>query len=220
MAYCENQDSIRATRVWRERYDEALAIDPGLETYWVGLTGSSKPARWMAQLKNLQASVINPTIGDGRRTRTVYGVEWGTTWGSEIQTDFENPTLMAEDQSGQLPFVYLRNAYEGLTRVMHNCQILTDGSLRFFRPEVTGNSEDDVLAYVRESAGQRCLIVHNLNHQWSRTVSISLVETDSPRVLYDSLSFSLGNGDDSLVSEADNLEVTVRPLQSLVYRLS
>ena len=37
----------------------------------------------------------------------IYGVEWGTAWESEDQTDFENPTLVTEDRRGALPAVCL-----------------------------------------------------------------------------------------------------------------
>ena len=219
MAYFENHDSVRATRVWRERYETALEIDEGFAAYWETMTGSSKAAAWMAQLKNLQASLINATIGNGRGTRTVYGVEWGTTWGSEDQTDFENPTLVEEDKRGLPPGVYLQQGYAALRRLVHDLPALESGELTFHRPDEIGDDADRLLVYSRSTADQEVLMVHNLDPQWTRRGRINVLCESPPELLFDTFSFSIGNGSGEIVCDETALEVDVRPLQSLVYRI-
>jgi glycosidase len=221
MAYFENHDSVRATRVWRERYQTALDHDEGYASYWEERTGSRTPAVWMAQLKNLQASVINATIGNGGGTRTIYGVEWGTTWGSEVQTDFENPTLVIEDQRGLPPSVYLQRAYASLSGLVQGSEAITDGLLRFYPPVDIGDSDDQLLAYARVAPNENLVMVHNLDPQWTRSGSIDLgdIVADTCDLAFDSYSFSIGNGTSAHTIHDGRLDVTVGPLQSLVIRL-
>lgn len=221
MAYFENHDSVRATHVWRERYEAALSGDTAFSAYWEERTGSRTPAVWMAQLKNLQASAINATIGDGARTRTIYGVEWGTTWGSEIQTDFENPTLVVEDQRGLPPAVYLQRAYGALSRLVHDSEAILDGQLRFYRPSDLGDPNDQLLAYARVAPEQDLVMIHNLDPQWARSASIDLGDLTARacELLFDSYSFSIQNATTTQAISDGRLQVTVGPLQSLILQL-
>lgn len=224
MAYFENHDSVRATRVWRERYEDYLSEDEGLRTFWQDLTGAKRPATWMAQLKNLQASLVNATIGNGDGTRTIYGVEWGTTWGSEERTDFENPTLVNEDLRGTPPAVYLEQAYGALARLVRKSEVFADGDL-VLRPLDIGDPDDRVLAYVRRLGTETVLVCHNLDHQWHRAATVDLTtiglsESVAPEVVFDTLAFSIPpNGKDAVSAPPGSLRVALRPLQSLALRL-
>ncbi len=222
MAYFENHDSTRATGVWRERYAEVLAKDPGLAAFWSDLTGSATPEVWMAQLKNLQASLINATIGNGRGTRTLYGVEWGTTWGSEDQTDFENATLVAEDRRGEPPSIYLHQGYASLSRLVQSSSVLADGELFFHRPSAVGDPDDKLLVYSRVSSDGTLLLVHNLDHQWQRTATIELnlnvsLKDNSIARAFDTFSFSIGPNSHARWEVLPNgsIQVSLKPLQSI-----
>ncbi len=103
LAYFENHDSPRATRIWRERYGERLSQDGDARRWWRDRTKADPPERSMALVRNLQASVIDATAGSGTHTNLAYGLEWGTTWGEEVETDFENPTLLDEESAKEAP---------------------------------------------------------------------------------------------------------------------
>jgi glycosidase len=227
LAYFENHDSIRASRVWRERYGAFLANDAGLAEFWSGLTGSRIPEVWMAQLKNLQASAINATIGNGGGTRTIYGTEWGTTWGTEAQTDFENTTIIAEDRRGEPPSIYLQQAYTFLSDLVGSSTVLAEGGLTFHRPSDVGDGDDKLLVYSRHTSRETLLLIHNLDHQWKRHATIGKdklkgVAETQPSLLLDTHSFSIRNNGDSsweVLPEGD-LSVSLKPLQSIILKLT
>jgi hypothetical protein len=223
LAYFENHDSPRATNVWRERYGDHLAADPGLAAFWSEVTGAAKPESWMALLKNLQASLINATIGNGLGTRTVCGTEWGTTWGAEVRTDFENPTIVAEDHRGLPPAIYLQNAYRSLFRLTRSSSVWSDGVLKFLRPDVVGDPDDRLLVYTKSQGDEMTLFLHNLDHQWIRTATVdleSLVCQDVVRV-FDTHAHSISpvNSEDCQLIPSGGIQVQLRPLQSLALEI-
>lgn len=217
MAYFENHDSIRASRVWRERYGGLLEDDPGLAAFWTEMTGTAKPEVWMAQLKNLQASVINASIGDGAGIRTIYGTEWGT----EMRTDFENATIVPEDRLGEPPSIYLEQAYASLSQLVRSSPALAEGELFFHRPSDIGDSEDKLLAYSRSLMGEKMLFLHTLDHQWRRTAKIDMdtVSASNLSCIYDTYAFSIYSSAALWETLSDgSTQIHLGPLQSVVLK--
>ena len=218
MAYFENHDSARATKVWRERYAEHLERDPGLADFWREQAGAKRPEVWMSQLKGLQASLINATIGHREGTRTIYGAEWGTTWGSEDQTDFENPTLVREDMRGSAPGIYLVQGYALLHRLIYESDVYTDGLATFFPPSEIDDPTDKVLAYQKRLGKERRLVLSNLDHQWHRTATLSGMAV-VPDPVFNTYRFSIADVTPQIETSDGHVSVTLKPLQSLVLQV-
>ncbi|MDP6778056.1 MAG: alpha-amylase family glycosyl hydrolase [Candidatus Latescibacteria bacterium] len=228
MAYFENHDSPRATEVWRERYAEALDGHPKLRRLWEEREAEGDPAHVMALLKNIQASVIDATAGAGRLVNLAYAVEWGTTWGEEARTDFQNPTLLHPELAGSAPNRCLVQAYEALHALKADLGELSEGAVYFHRNEFEGGDpEDRVLAYSRYVDGSVLLVVHNLDPGHARRTHVRpsdlpdvLVSHLEVETLYDTYAFFFdGENDGSAVVDGDRISVSVEPLQTLVLRV-
>ena len=228
MAYFENHDSPRATEVWRERYADTLSSHPGLRQRWEARTGDGDPDLVMALLKNIQASVIDATAGAGGLVNLAYAVEWGTTWGEEAQTDFQNPTLLRPELADRVPNRFLVQAYEALNTLKGSQAELSEGNVYFHRNEFEGGDKDDrVLAYSRYVAGSALLVVHNLD--LSQTRRAQYQPSDLPGIsatsfsvetLFDTYAFFFeGENGGGAVVDGERISVTVEPLQSLVLRV-
>ena len=100
LAYFENHDSPRASAVWRERFEELLRRDEAARARW-------DSALTMALLKNLQAAVIDCSVGSAAGCNMARGLELGSEWGEETRTDFENENLLDFAQAGRPPHAAL-----------------------------------------------------------------------------------------------------------------
>jgi hypothetical protein len=228
LGYFENHDSPRATRVWRERYAARLAADPGFDQYWREKTGSRAPAQWMALLRNIQASLIDATAGSGTHTNLAYGLEWGTNWGVETETDFEHSTVLEESGAAVPPGAYLTRAYEALSRLAASAGVIRDGAVYFWRSDFPGGDpEDRLFAYFRHNAADALLVAHNLDPQWTRRACIDLSLPlgeggEAPRfaVAFDTYPFFFsGEGQPSIEEKDGVLTIALEPLRSVVVRV-
>lgn len=223
LAYFENHDSPRASRIWRERFDDRLNTDTGLCTFWQEVTGDEAPATRMAYLKNLQASIINATAGCAGQTLFSFGTEWGSEWGEEQETDFENPTLIDDNRMKAAPGSDLVLAYGDLKRFVGETRLLRTGRIYFHRNEFTGGeAEDRILAYVRSRGKEALIVVHNLDPQWTREVTVDLVagaglsgKIEAERV-FDSYDRLVATSAGETKVEGSMLKVRVAPLQSVM----
>lgn len=225
LAYFENHDSPRATRIWRERFDERLRGDEALLAYWKLESGSESPSMTMACLKNLQASLIDATAGSAGLTNLAYGTEWGSEWGEEQQTDFENTTVIDDARAHHSPGCDLFTAYESLRSFVAVEDILKTGRIYFHRQGFPGGEpEDRVLAYTRFTDGCGLLVVHNLDLQWMRQVTIDFTNALSgegkpgPKIVFDSYAGLISADRGSVVVDGHLVTVETAPLQSVVVR--
>ncbi len=227
MAYFENHDSPRATRVWRERFDGRLQEDEALSTYWRGETGSDAPSLTMALLKNLQASLIDATAGCAGLTNLSYGTEWGSEWGEQTQTDFENTTLIDESGADEPPGVALFESYEGLHRFVEGQDVLRDGRIYFHRSTFPGGEEEDrILAYARLGDKGGLVAVHNLDLQWPRQVTLDLADVFELRRMpnvekvFDSYVRLMNQNRDCHSIVGTKMTIVASPLQSVAYEIA
>ncbi|MCZ6635640.1 MAG: hypothetical protein O7G87_19765 [bacterium] len=226
VAYFENHDSVRATRIWRERFVGWLEADGGLKTRWQKLAGQADLDLVMALLKNLQCSLINVTVGTAGHVNMAYALEWGTTWGEETETDFENPTLLhPEHRHGPIRGALVR-AYTCLYDLNQDLPELREGHIYFHRNSFDGGDpEDRVFAYTRHRADSALLVVHNLDPKMEREVRPTLqllgvgIEAVDLEPVFDSYSFfGLRETAEILYSEG-GLSVRLGPLQSIIIRM-
>ena len=226
LAYFENHDAPRATKVWHERYADQLKCDPALDLMWRRRTDEADPAQVMAMLRNLQASLINATAGSAEFVNVVYGLEYGTTWGEETLTDFESPTLLHPELAGRPPHSHLREGYEALRVLVQSSAALDAGHIYYHRSTFDGGDpEDRVLAYTRYTEETALLVTHNLDPAESRRIVCQTVdlgdvkwEERMPRVLFDTYPFLVGADGGSAVVQrvAGGVELELQPLQSVV----
>lgn len=202
-AYFENHDSPRASAVWEQRFTEQLAASASARDHWSTHSTATAPPQWMMVLaKNLQATLIDATLGmapapapvtqDQRPapaggTRLAWALEWGSQWGETQRTDFEHANLLRGAQTQQQPGAVLEAAYLGLPDVLASCHELRDGAVYYHRHVSDG---DRVLAATRYGHDTALLILHNLDAVAAHRVEIDLSWlTRMPRsggVIYDS----------------------------------
>ncbi len=167
MAYFENHDSPRATHIWHEKYRSLLQNDKAARAYWQGLLcaqASAERPQLMALLKNLQAALIDSSIGTLAGTNLTRGLEWGSEWGEEVRTDFENETRLHPEHRSIEPNASLNRAYTEIFARRHSWPELYDGQVYYHRNDGDGGDIDDrILAYVRHTAQSALLVAHNLD---------------------------------------------------------
>ena len=157
LAYFENHDSPRASAVWRERFEELLRRDEAARARW-------DSALTMALLKNLQAAVIDCSVGSAAGCNMARGLELGSEWGEETRTDFENENLLDFAQAGRPPHAALVRAYGQLLQLQRVWPEIVDGEVYFHRNHGTGGDPDDrVLVYVRYTTAGALLFLHNFD---------------------------------------------------------
>lgn len=218
MAYFENHDSPRATRVWRERFAELLRGDKAARCYWQALTGpSADRALLMALLKNLQAALIDCSAGSASRCNLTRGWELGSEWGEETRTDFENETLLHFDQAACAPYTSLARAYRLLLALQREWPELCDGEVYFYR---SGDPSDRILGYVRYTEQGALLVAHNFDPRTVRRASYRfdyLPHQPSPRQkcfdTYEALAIEA-----TPISD-EGATICLLPLQTQVWRL-
>ena len=228
LAYFENHDSPRATPLWRRRFTDLLQDCAPLRKAWRKRIDNPDPALVMALLKNIQCCIIDASAGTAERTNLAYALEWGTQWGEEGQTDFENPTLMHPDQATIPPRADLVRAYAHLRALKQSSPVFSEGAIYFHRNEWEGGDpEDRVLAYTRHTPTCGALILHNLDPQSARRVSCSLADLPRSRLVdaackpsFDTYSFFCPNASPVEIStKGSRITVQLHPLQSLVLPL-
>jgi hypothetical protein len=227
LAYFENHDSPRATRIWRERFDKRLGDDEALLAFWKRESGYASPSTVMACLKNLQASLIDATAGCAGLTNLAYGMEWGSDWGEEQQTDFENVTIIDDARVQDSPGCDLVRGYESLRTLVLDEEVLRTGQIYFHRHGFSGGEpEDRVLAYVRSKDGEGVIVVHNLDPRWTRQVTIDLARflllpvEPSVACVFDSYRGLMKTAGGSRSLEGTELTVVTHPLQSVVLKIA
>ena len=243
MAYFENHDSPRATQVWSERFANALEADHALARSWRRRLpmGCDQPAQWMALLKNLQASLINATAGmwpkaepiqaEGRPectggTQLAWAIEWGSEWGERVRTDFENNTLLDPDEGHVQPGKQLVAAYRRLADASAQWAEIRRGQVYYHRNANAGSdAEDRVLAYTRYLDSSAILIVHNLDIERVRWMTIPVdwlpFQATSIEFLHDSYrEMGLSVAESAPDSTQQGLRIGLAPLQTCLFRLA
>ncbi|MSR83503.1 MAG: hypothetical protein EXS58_11380 [Candidatus Latescibacteria bacterium] len=230
LAYFENHDSPRATQVWREKFARRLQEDPQAARYWRELPCPVQPEigqrpLLMALLKNLQASLINLSTGLAGRSNLLYGLEWGSPWGEEMRTDFENPTLLQPHLGQQQPRASLVRAYQLLHQHRSAWEEFSTGLVYYLRNEFAGGDpEDRILAYTRYTDQGALLALHNLDCSRPRTVTYTfeylLFAVEKTIALFDTYAaFQLPHTVPP-VREPQGFTFHIQPLQSLILRLN
>lgn len=228
MGYFENHDSPRATAIWRERFADLLANDERANRVWEQRAGLGPDnAVMMALLRNLQASLIDATAGSASHTNLAYGLEWGSWWGAEEPTDFENPTLQRPEKAEADPWRRLVDAYRRLAGVLGEVAPLRDGLIYYHRNEFAGGDpEDRVFAYTRFAGSGAVLTVHNLDPVEQRSVSVPVrdvpgveVSEKSLRVIVDTAAWMDVSGEADVRASKAGVDVRLGPLGSVIVRL-
>ena len=225
-AYFENHDSLRATKIWHERYLAQLAENQTAERAWLTQC-REEPARVMGLLRNLQCSLIDATVGSAKSVNMAYALEWGSQWGEEERTDFEHPTLLHPEWASQEPNRSLVSAYDVLRQRVSKAPVLRDGHIYFFRHHDLGNAEDRVLAYARYTPDSGLLVLHNLDAVSRRQVVCPiqnlpngvLDRVDLSPELDTYLPFDLPSQTGVKWSD-DGLSIDLGPLQSVMIRMA
>ena len=202
MAYFENHDSPRATKIWRERYQ----------------------SRAMALLRNIQCSLIDATAGTAHYVNLAYSLEWGSEWGEEARTDFEAATLLHPEWADREPHSQLVAAYEALQKFVSQQSELQTGHVYFHR---NTDSEDRVFAYTRYTRHSGLLVAHNLDARFVREVvcpihllSDVFLERIDRVPVYDTYQFFDGSDSDPGIALTDEgVSMILQPLQSVVIKL-
>jgi len=220
LAYFENHDSPRATRVWHERYAALLAADPAAAQYWQPRGG----ALGMAMLKNLQASLIDCSAGYAQGSNLTMGLEWGSWWGELQPTDFLNATVLDPGTPCRPPHAALARAYVRLTELLPTWREVRTGRVYYHRCTAPGGDPDDrVFAYGRYDAQGALLFLHNLDAAASRGVRLDFSYLPWPvragTLLFDSHAAMALDTPASPLSGGRLDDWPLQPLQSLVARL-
>ena len=226
MAYFENHDSPRATRVWRERYADLLLA----ENAPVGeISGAVEDLpHFLALLRNIQCSLIDATAGTARNTNLAYALEWGSEWGEEERTDFEEETLLHNEWANKAPHAQLVLAYEALRKFVTRQTELQNGHIYFHRSEFSGGeAEDRVLAYTRYTHHSGLLVAHNLDPCFARKITCPvnqisdvLLERVDVVPVYDAYKFLMPDSNGAEISLVDEgVSICLQPLQSVVVKL-
>lgn len=229
LAYFENHDSPRATGVWHEKFARRLQEDPHSARFWQELSCPLQPERdqrplLMALLKNLQATLIDLSAGLAGRSNLLYGLEWGSQWGEELRTDFENPTLLQPHLEQQQPRAALAQAYRQLHQQRAAWGEFAQGKVYYLRNEFAGGDpEDRILAYTRYTDQGALLVLHNLDSAGARRVTHTFAHlpfaVHQTTVLFDTYAaFQLPSPPPGPV-ESPAFTFHLQPLQSLVLRL-
>jgi hypothetical protein len=233
LAYFENHDSPRATRVWREEHAVLLQRDLTAARFWHGLSCQLQPdveqrPLLMALLKNLQASLVNATAGMAQGSELIYGLEMGSEWGEETATDFENETLLHPYLRHREPHATLLRAYQLLHEQVRQWPALRNGQVYYQRNEFAGGDPDDrVLGYVRFTDEEAVLMLHNLDPVQERAVRYDFAYLPRPvseaLVLFDTYgAFGILPADGGRTQEereGGGFVLRVKPLQSRVLQL-
>ena len=223
MAYFENHDSPRATRIWRDRYADLLVADETARARWER-AGEDAPLR-MAMLKNLQASLIDLSAGMAGGSNLACGLEMGSWWGELERTDFENESLLDFRAIQRPPHAALATAYEQLLQLAGEWPELRDGQVYYQRNEFPGGDpEDRIFAYVRHTAAGALLFLHNLDptapHQVAYTFDFLPWKVDRIQPLFDSCETGIIPPCPAPVTPTEaSFGFSLNPLQSQVLRL-
>lgn len=230
LAYFENHDSPRATGVWRERFARRLQEDREMARWWQNLSCPVQPdlggrPLLMALLKNLQASLIDATAGLAQRSNLLCGLEWGSQWGEETRTDFENPTLLQPHLRQQEPRASLARAYHLLQQRKDEWEEIRAGKVYYHRNEFPGGDpEDRILGYVRYTEKGALLLLHNLDCARSHRVACSFdylpFKVEEAQVLFDTYAAFQIEAPPRQPTGQGGFAFQVHPLQSQVLRLS
>jgi glycosidase len=229
LAYFENHDSPRATQVWREKFAHRLQEEPEAARYWRELScpvqpeGEERPLL-MALLKNLQATLIDLSAGLAGRSNLFCGLEWGSPWGEEERTDFENPTLLQPHLGQEQPRAALVQAYQLLHQCRPAWEEFSTGLVYYQRNEFAGGDpEDRVLAYTRYTGQGAMLVLHNLDYRRPRTLSYTFeylpFAVETPQILFDTYAAFQLPAPAPPAKDTQGFTFDIQPLQSTVLRL-
>ncbi|MFC2172567.1 hypothetical protein ACFLU6_08050 [Acidobacteriota bacterium] len=172
IAYFENHDSARATRIWHDRYNGLNASDKAFRDYWEAVSCDvfdekgepppDLPPYLAALLKNLQASVINASAGTSTGVRFAPCIEMGTEYGEEARTDFENPEPLFHLLAEREPHNLLKESYRDLEKLRKAQSLLHRGKVYYFTQNLADPS-DRILCYVRYDESRALFCLFNLD---------------------------------------------------------
>ncbi len=225
MAYFENHDSLRATKIWHDRYHLLLSENKALKQAWLKRVAHT-PAQVMALLRNVQCSLIDATVGSSKSVNMAYALEWGSEWGEEERTDFEHPTLLHPEWAIKEPNVKLVQAYDMLRKDVSGLDVLRDGHIYFYHAGHLNHASDRVFAYVRYTPDEGVIVLHNLDAELEHRVTCPI--HDLPDLVMERVDLSpvfdtypfFGLKSQTLVTLLDEgLSVSLQPLQSIMIRV-
>ena len=221
LAYFENHDSPRATRIWRDRFAARLASDQ--QAAWRWRHAGRDAALCMALLKNAQASLIDLSAGLATGVNLAAGLEFGSWWGEMVRTDFENPTRLEPEAAAHPPQQWLVRAYERLFGLAAAWPELRRGRVYYHRHTLAGGDpEDRVLAYTRFDEAGALLFLHNLDPAQVHAVAPNLEYLGwagmTAETLFDTYA-ELGLAVGAAGGAAAAGSWALHPLQSLALRL-
>jgi hypothetical protein len=166
LAYFENHDSPRATRVWRDRWAAQIEADAPTQAWWESRSG----ALMAALAKNLQASLIDLSAGYAGGSSLTCGLEWGSWWGELQATDMEQATVLDPGTRSRHPHAALAAAYLDLCSARQSWPETLTGHVYYHRNHHPGaDPEDRILAYTRHTASGALLFLHNLDARTQRS---------------------------------------------------
>jgi len=174
MAYFENHDSARATRIWHESFHEHMQREPALFHYWASQAAHALPAPslenmwdvayYPALLKNIMSSVVNCCAGTSDHVRLAYAFEMGADYGEEQRTDFESDTLLYPHLRAQTPHNLLHAAYVSLAKLKNRHTVLHQGRVWYLRNSEPGGDPDDrLMAWVKYDEARTVIAACNLD---------------------------------------------------------
>jgi len=169
MAYFENHDSKRATRVWHEGYKNRLPGDGAGLAHWKGWVDKGcegnrgcEASQMAALMKNIQATAIDATVGACSGVLFCAGWELGSDYGEEKRTDFENPGTLSLEWADKDPHARLERCYEAFESFRKAEDLLYKGRVYYFRENLE-DEEDRLLCFLRHDARRAVLCAFNLD---------------------------------------------------------
>lgn len=227
MAYFENHDSPRATHIWHEKYRALLQNDEAARTYWQGVYSAQPNAgrpQLMALLKNLQATLIDASIGTSTGTNLTRALEWGSEWGEEVRTDFENATLLHPELRAVEPNAALNRAYTEIFAQRGSWPELYTGQIYYHRNDGEGGDVDDrILAYVRYTAQGALLVAHNLDPARAHSARLRFAYlkcSEHLSLLFDNYQALQIQSNPAPARSNGEWHIELSPLQTRLWRLS
>jgi hypothetical protein len=176
MAYFENHDSARATKLWLDRYEKLIGEDPAARKTWAALAGKpgGDPAETMAALKNIQCTLINMISGTADAVNFCYAIENGSDFAETTRTDFERETIIDFSLRRQGAGATLHGAYAKLHELKDKLGLVCGGHVWYLRENLAPGADDRVFALIRYDDEKRLLFVANLDPAADRGAKFSL----------------------------------------------
>lgn len=174
MAYFENHDSVRATFEWHRRFCDQIRADASLRHYWSAQAASIFSAEQLnsewdlayfpALLKNIMSSLIDCSAGTRDSVMFAYTLEAGSDYGEEQRTDFENATVLYQENRTKSPHTMLYDSYKKLAELKRDYPLLHQGRVFYLRNGCPGTDpEDKLLVYIKHNGSKSLIVAANLD---------------------------------------------------------